>query len=180
MPRGAAQRVSGLPTRAGQVRGSPATWFDGADAHVGIAAAIPALFAGAVTDRAGPLGRPARPDDPGDARPHGGAQPRVVPCESAATPRSGLHPQLCQPQFQRVAVGPRAPRVCCAVCWRIANCTTATARKAPGCVPKKACLDAEVSPEVPQEGASNLLGLDLHLTREKLRDLLQALEGRSA
>jgi heat-inducible transcriptional repressor len=37
-------------------------------------------------------------------------------------------------------------------------------------------LDADTSPEVHMEGASNLLGLDLHLTREKLRDLLRALE----
>jgi heat-inducible transcriptional repressor len=41
---------------------------------------------------------------------------------------------------------------------------------------QKGLLDADVSPEVHMEGASNLLGLDLHLTREKLRDLLQALE----
>jgi heat-inducible transcriptional repressor len=32
------------------------------------------------------------------------------------------------------------------------------------------------SPAVHMEGASNLLGLDLHLTRETLRDLLRALE----
>jgi len=31
-------------------------------------------------------------------------------------------------------------------------------------------------PEVHMEGASNLLGLDLHLTREKMRELLCALE----
>jgi heat-inducible transcriptional repressor len=37
-------------------------------------------------------------------------------------------------------------------------------------------LDADLAPEVHMEGASNLLGLDLHLTREKLRDLLRALE----
>jgi heat-inducible transcriptional repressor len=37
-------------------------------------------------------------------------------------------------------------------------------------------LDVDTSPEVHMEGASNLLGLDLHLTREKLRDLMRALE----
>ena len=41
---------------------------------------------------------------------------------------------------------------------------------------QKGLLDVDVSPEVHMEGASNLLGLDLHLTREKLRDLLRALE----
>ena len=40
----------------------------------------------------------------------------------------------------------------------------------------KGLLDVDTSPEVHMEGASNLLGLDLHLTREKLRDLLRALE----
>ncbi len=37
-------------------------------------------------------------------------------------------------------------------------------------------LEADPSPEVHMEGASNLLGLDLHLTRETMRELLQALE----
>jgi heat-inducible transcriptional repressor len=37
-------------------------------------------------------------------------------------------------------------------------------------------LDGDSSPEVHMEGASNLLGLDLHLTREKMRELLGALE----
>ena len=37
-------------------------------------------------------------------------------------------------------------------------------------------LDFELSPEVHVEGAGNLLGLDLHLTKEKMRDLFQALE----
>jgi heat-inducible transcriptional repressor len=41
---------------------------------------------------------------------------------------------------------------------------------------QKGLLDVDTSPEVHMEGASNLLGLDLHLTREKLRQLLQALE----
>jgi heat-inducible transcriptional repressor len=36
--------------------------------------------------------------------------------------------------------------------------------------------DVDTSPEVHMEGASNLVGLDLRLTREKLRDLLRALE----
>jgi len=41
---------------------------------------------------------------------------------------------------------------------------------------RKGLLDVDVAPVVHMEGASNLLGLDLHLTREKLRDLLRALE----
>ncbi len=41
---------------------------------------------------------------------------------------------------------------------------------------QKGLLDIDTSPEVHMEGASNLLGLDLHLTREKMRELLQALE----
>jgi heat-inducible transcriptional repressor len=41
---------------------------------------------------------------------------------------------------------------------------------------RKGLLDVDSSPSVHMEGASNLLGLDLHLTREKLRELLRALE----
>jgi len=41
---------------------------------------------------------------------------------------------------------------------------------------QKGLLDVNLTPEVHMEGVSNLLGLDLHLTREKLRDLLHALE----
>jgi len=41
---------------------------------------------------------------------------------------------------------------------------------------RKGLLEVDTSPEVHMEGASNLLGLDLHLTREKLRELLRALE----
>ncbi|HZU26743.1 MAG TPA: heat-inducible transcriptional repressor HrcA [Bryobacteraceae bacterium] len=37
-------------------------------------------------------------------------------------------------------------------------------------------LDFELSPEIHLEGASNLVGLDLHLTREKLRELFRTLE----
>lgn len=40
----------------------------------------------------------------------------------------------------------------------------------------KGLLEVDTAPEVHMEGASNLLGLDLHLTREKLRELLRALE----
>jgi heat-inducible transcriptional repressor len=40
----------------------------------------------------------------------------------------------------------------------------------------KGLLDIEVSPEIHLEGASNLVGLDLHLTREKLRELFHTLE----
>ena len=45
---------------------------------------------------------------------------------------------------------------------------------------RKGLLDVDVAPEVHMEGASNLLGLDLHLTREKMRDLLRALEEKEA
>lgn len=40
----------------------------------------------------------------------------------------------------------------------------------------KGLLDIDVVPEVHLEGASNLVGLDLHLTREKLRELFHTLE----
>jgi heat-inducible transcriptional repressor len=41
---------------------------------------------------------------------------------------------------------------------------------------QKGLLEVDTFPEVHMEGASNLLGLDLHLTREKMRVLLRALE----
>ncbi|MBZ5575129.1 MAG: heat-inducible transcriptional repressor HrcA [Acidobacteriia bacterium] len=41
---------------------------------------------------------------------------------------------------------------------------------------QKGLLQSDTSPEVHMEGASNLLGLDLHLTRETMRELLHALE----
>jgi heat-inducible transcriptional repressor len=41
---------------------------------------------------------------------------------------------------------------------------------------RKGLLDVDTAPEVHMEGASNLLGLDLHFTREKLREILEALE----
>jgi heat-inducible transcriptional repressor len=41
---------------------------------------------------------------------------------------------------------------------------------------QKGLLAVDTLPEVHMEGASNLLGLDLHLTREKMRELLCALE----
>jgi heat-inducible transcriptional repressor len=41
---------------------------------------------------------------------------------------------------------------------------------------EKGLLEVDTSPELHMDGASNLLGLDLHLTREKLRELFHALE----
>jgi len=41
---------------------------------------------------------------------------------------------------------------------------------------RKGLLDVDTSPHIHMEGASNLLGLDLHLTRERMRDLFHALE----
>jgi heat-inducible transcriptional repressor len=41
---------------------------------------------------------------------------------------------------------------------------------------EKGLLEMGLAPEVHIEGASNLVGLDLHLTREKMRDLFYALE----
>jgi heat-inducible transcriptional repressor len=41
---------------------------------------------------------------------------------------------------------------------------------------RKGLLDPDTSPEVHMEGVSNLLGQDLRLTREKMRELLRALE----
>ena len=41
---------------------------------------------------------------------------------------------------------------------------------------RQGLLEVDTSPELHMDGASNLLGLDLHLTREKLRELFHALE----
>ena len=41
---------------------------------------------------------------------------------------------------------------------------------------QKGLFEPEAAPEVHMEGASNLVGLDLHLTRERMRELFQALE----
>lgn len=41
---------------------------------------------------------------------------------------------------------------------------------------EKGLLEMELTPELHMEGAANLVGLDLHLTRERLRELFQALE----
>ena len=41
---------------------------------------------------------------------------------------------------------------------------------------QKGLLKVDQGPEVHMEGASNLVGIDLHLTRERMRDLLHALE----
>jgi heat-inducible transcriptional repressor len=43
----------------------------------------------------------------------------------------------------------------------------------------KGLLEVDTSPEVHMEGASNLLALDLRLTREKMRELLRALEEKT-
>lgn len=40
----------------------------------------------------------------------------------------------------------------------------------------KGLLDIEPAPEIHMEGTSNLVGLDLHLTHEKMRELFRALE----
>jgi heat-inducible transcriptional repressor len=40
----------------------------------------------------------------------------------------------------------------------------------------KGLLDLPAEPEVHMEGASNLVGLDLHLTKEKMRELFRTLE----
>src|SRR5438876_7698971 len=41
---------------------------------------------------------------------------------------------------------------------------------------QKGLLECEQTPEVHMEGALNLVAVDLHLTREKMRDLFRALE----
>jgi len=41
---------------------------------------------------------------------------------------------------------------------------------------QKGLLELDQAPEVHMEGASNLVSIDLHLTRERMRDLLRALE----
>jgi heat-inducible transcriptional repressor len=40
----------------------------------------------------------------------------------------------------------------------------------------KGLLDIDFSPEIHLDGASNLVGIDLHMTREKMRELFRALE----
>lgn len=40
----------------------------------------------------------------------------------------------------------------------------------------KGLLDIEIAPEIHFEGVSNLIGIDLHLTRERMRELFHALE----
>ena len=40
----------------------------------------------------------------------------------------------------------------------------------------KGLLDVGAAPEVHMDGASNLVGLDLHLTKEKMRELFRTLE----
>jgi heat-inducible transcriptional repressor len=45
-----------------------------------------------------------------------------------------------------------------------------------GALYRKVCSNPTAQPEIHMEGASNLVGIDLHLTREKMRDLLRALE----
>jgi heat-inducible transcriptional repressor len=40
----------------------------------------------------------------------------------------------------------------------------------------KGLLDIELAPEIHMEGAANLVGLDLHLTHEKMRELFRTLE----
>ena len=49
-------------------------------------------------------------------------------------------------------------------------------RKASSDVQESVKVDVDTSPHIHMEGASNLLGLDLHLTRERMRDLFHALE----
>ena len=101
---------------------------------------------------------------------------RVVTLDEAATPRgAGLHPQLRQPQFQRVAVGRRAPRTAAPHAGR-AGALRRHRAQAPGSVPERACWTWTVARRSTWRAPSNLLGLDLHLTREKLRELLRALE----
>ena len=41
---------------------------------------------------------------------------------------------------------------------------------------KQGLLDLGLTPEVHFDGVSNLIGLDLHLTRERMRELFRALE----
>lgn len=42
----------------------------------------------------------------------------------------------------------------------------------------KGLLELGLTPEIHFDGAENLIGLDLHLTRERMRDLFRALEGK--
>ncbi len=88
--------------------------------------------------------------------------------------RARLHPQLHQPQLRRLdAFGnPRRSE------RRLEQQSAAydAMLKRLNVLYSKGLLDIEVAPEIHLEGASNLVGLDLHLTREKLRDLFHTLE----
>jgi len=70
-----------------------------------IAAAIPALAQELDQIELVPLADRRRPHDPGHPGPHGGATVVVALERAGLAGRSGLHPQLREPEFQRLAVG---------------------------------------------------------------------------
>ena len=84
------------------------------------------------------------------------------------------HPQLRQPQFQRLDAGRRAPRAVRRFDEERAAYDAILRRLT--VLYQKGLLEVDQAPEVHMEGASNLVSIDLHLTRERMRDLLRALE----
>ncbi len=140
---------------------------------MGIAAAIPALAQELDQIELVPLAEKPGSDDSGDARPYGaqpggGADEPAAPDEllpfattSIATSQAGslgeARRELLRRMLEERELYDAEMRKLQVLCWN-------------------GLLDVDVSPEVHMEGASNLLGLDLRLTREKLRELLSALE----
>ena len=167
------EEFSGLHT-VGGARGAVQPHPDGVDAQRGHRRRHSGAGPGTGPDRAGAAGRPARADDSGDARPHG-AQPR------GGAGRSRLRRTSCSPSATTsTAISPagslgEARRELLRRMLEERALYDAVMRKLQ-VLYQKGLLDVDTSPEVHMEGASNLLGLDLHLTREKMRELLRALE----
>ena len=121
-----------------------------------------------------PLGDRRVLDDPGHARSYG-AQPGRDRGSSGLVRGIGFDPQLREPEFQRLATGRRAARTGAPHGGRTGRCTT------PPCGICRCCIEGlagrgHFARKCTWKGLRNLLGLDLHLTRERLRELLRALE----
>jgi heat-inducible transcriptional repressor len=163
---------SGLPTVQAQVERSSHVLME-LTRNVGIAAAIPALLQQLDQIELVPLAD-RRVLMILATRDHM-VRNRVVSLDEAATPEELISIRnYVNRNFSGWQLG-NARRELLRRMWEDRELYDATARKLQ-VLYEKGLLDADTSPEVHMEGASNLLGLDLHLTREKLRDLLQALE----
>ena len=163
---------SGLPTVQAQVERSSHVLME-LTRNVGIAAAIPALLQELDQIELVPLAD-RRVLMILATRDHM-VRNRVVSLDEAATPEELVSIRnYVNRNFSGWQLG-RARRELLRRMLEDRELYDATARKLQ-VLYQKGLLDADISPEVHMEGASNLLGLDLHLTREKLRDLLRALE----